>query len=272
MQIAALWIREKHLPVDWNGAAPSTSLDHIHVASPCPASWDAMSGDDRARRCQKCKLNVYNLSEMTRAEAEELIASREGRLCVRFYRRGDGTIITKDCPRGVRAITRRVSRFAGTVLSTIICATPVFSQAPAGSTSQNSIERDKQAQLRLDVTVVDPTGAVIQSAKVVLCQCKDKITNMRTTDAAGTAHFTGLAKGTYEISIEAPGFKRTERSITVKKAEELQVRLLIAPQTTTVEVKAGPVAVMGTIGILTVSHPSDFPVVTPSTGRPSPLR
>jgi hypothetical protein len=57
-------------------------------------------------------LNVYNLSGMTRFEAESLIAQNEGRLCVRFYRRRDGSIITKDCPVGLRAIQRRVSYLA----------------------------------------------------------------------------------------------------------------------------------------------------------------
>src|SRR6516165_4128226 len=92
-------------------------LDNIRVASPCPASWEKMSGDDRVRHCQEGKLNVYNLSDMTRAEAEQLITSREGRLCVRFFRRADGTILTRDCPRGLRALSERVSRIAGAVLA-----------------------------------------------------------------------------------------------------------------------------------------------------------
>jgi len=68
-----------------------------------------MLGDERVRFCGQCSLNVYNLSSMTRADAEALIARTEGRLCVKFYRRFDGSIITKDCPIGLRAIKRRVS-------------------------------------------------------------------------------------------------------------------------------------------------------------------
>ena len=41
-------------------------------------------------------------------EAERLIAEREGRLCVRFYQRTDGTVLTADCEVGVRR--RRVRR------------------------------------------------------------------------------------------------------------------------------------------------------------------
>ena len=57
-----------------------------------------MSGDDRVRFCGDCKLNVYNLAGMTRREATELIEGNEGRLCVRFFRRKDGTFVTRDCP------------------------------------------------------------------------------------------------------------------------------------------------------------------------------
>lgn len=61
-----------------------------------------MPGDDCVRRCSACRLNVYNLSGMTRGEAAELLHRTEGRLCVRFYRRKDGTVLTSDCPVGKR--------------------------------------------------------------------------------------------------------------------------------------------------------------------------
>jgi hypothetical protein len=57
---------------------------------------------------------------MSRPDAESLIARTEGRLCVRFYRRGDGSIITKDCPVGLRAIRRRVSYFAKAIGSMVL--------------------------------------------------------------------------------------------------------------------------------------------------------
>ncbi|HEY6190241.1 MAG TPA: hypothetical protein VIW80_21495 [Pyrinomonadaceae bacterium] len=98
----------------------TSPLDHVTVAAPCSADWDAMIGDDRARFCGQCKLNVYNLSGMTRREAEALIAGSEGRLCVRFYRRADGTILTENCPIGLRALKRRLSRVASAMLSTIL--------------------------------------------------------------------------------------------------------------------------------------------------------
>ncbi len=72
-------------------------LPNIRVAAPCTADWNAMSGDERMRACGACNKNVYNLSNMTRDEAEALIIAKEGKLCVRYYQRTDGTIILKDC-------------------------------------------------------------------------------------------------------------------------------------------------------------------------------
>jgi hypothetical protein len=87
-------------------------LDRVRVASPCKADWAQMIGTDRVRFCGQCNLNVYNLSSMTKMQAESLIADTEGRLCVRFYRRADGSILTRDCPVGLRAIRRRLSYLA----------------------------------------------------------------------------------------------------------------------------------------------------------------
>lgn len=75
-------------------------LSSARVASPCGASWDAMVGDDRVRRCARCDKNVYDVASLT---AEEVLAlfEREGeRPCVRLFRRRDGTVLTADCPVG----------------------------------------------------------------------------------------------------------------------------------------------------------------------------
>jgi hypothetical protein len=95
-------------------------LDNVRVAAPCSADWEQMIGDERARFCGQCNLNVYNLSSMTRSEAESFVTRNEGRLCVRFYRRADGSILTKNCPVGLRAIQRRVSRFTKAIASAVL--------------------------------------------------------------------------------------------------------------------------------------------------------
>lgn len=83
-------------------------LHTLKVASPCPADWDEMQGDAQVRFCGGCRKNVYNLSEMTEGEAQALVNRLEGRLCVRFYTRADGTLLTQDCPVGLRAVRRKL--------------------------------------------------------------------------------------------------------------------------------------------------------------------
>ncbi len=87
------------------------NLDTIRIASPCPANWDEMTGDDRSRFCGQCELNVYNLSDMTRNEAEGFLSEKEGRVCVRYHQREDGSIITKDCPVGLQIKHRKRLHF-----------------------------------------------------------------------------------------------------------------------------------------------------------------
>jgi hypothetical protein len=98
----------------------TSPLDNIKIASPCSQDWDSMVGTDRMRFCGDCKLNVYNLSGMTRPEAESLLMNAEGRLCVRFFKRADGTILTDDCPVGWAAVKRRASRMAAAAVSMAI--------------------------------------------------------------------------------------------------------------------------------------------------------
>lgn len=95
-------------------------LNNLKIASPCAADWNEMVGDGRKRFCGDCKLNVYNLSGMTKNEAEELLENSEGRLCVRFYQRADGTVLTEDCPVGWARVKQRVSKTAAAFASLII--------------------------------------------------------------------------------------------------------------------------------------------------------
>lgn len=94
--------------------------NNIKIASPCSADWNEMFGDERKRFCGDCKLNVYNLSGMTRDEAETLIMNAEGRLCVRFYKRADGSVITQDCPVGWAKVKQRTKIFATAAASLVM--------------------------------------------------------------------------------------------------------------------------------------------------------
>jgi hypothetical protein len=95
-------------------------LDNIRIASPCSANWNEMYGNDRMRHCGDCKLNVYNLSGMSREAAENLVMNAEARLCVRFYRRLDGTIITENCPVGWAKVKARAKVYVTAAFSLLM--------------------------------------------------------------------------------------------------------------------------------------------------------
>lgn len=95
-------------------------LEDIRVATPCPESWEAMRGDDRVRHCDRCDLDVFNLSGMTRDEAQALLDGRMGaRTCVRLFKRHDGTVITRDCPVGLARVRRRIAAAAAFAFSLV---------------------------------------------------------------------------------------------------------------------------------------------------------
>jgi hypothetical protein len=108
---------------EYTARAKLPVLDNIRVAAPCSADWNKMSGDDRSRACGDCNKSVYNLSGMTRDEAEALIIEKEGKLCVRYFQRKDGTILLKDCSIGISR-RRRARIVAGAAV--LLAATGVY--------------------------------------------------------------------------------------------------------------------------------------------------
>ena len=92
-------------------------LSSIRVASPCTADWDQMVGDDQKRFCSQCNLNVYNLSAMPAEEAAAFVEKAEGRVCIRLYKRADGTVITQDCPVGLRLLRKKAAKAARRIVT-----------------------------------------------------------------------------------------------------------------------------------------------------------
>ena len=104
------------------------------VASPCDVPWATMAGDDRMRFCKSCEKHVHNLSAMTSTEVEAFLETNaNGNACVNLYERIDGTILTADCPVGVKRRRTRglllsvlgagaCSLFAFTAMATVIAA------------------------------------------------------------------------------------------------------------------------------------------------------
>jgi hypothetical protein len=104
-----------------------------------------MTGGDRVRSCAQCQLNVYNFAELTRTEAEDLLRTAEGRICGRLYRRSDGTVITKDCPVGLRAARRRAAKVATAAFATVVSLC-------SGAFGQRQSDKDKGCKQQVTIS------------------------------------------------------------------------------------------------------------------------
>ena len=195
--------------------APAFDVDSLRVASPCPKAWDDMIGDDRVRFCDECSLNVYNLSELTAAETQNLISSSGGKLCGRMFRRADGKVLTKDCPVGLRAFRKRISRRAAAAFATVLgLSATVFAQQPSGKDKDNcqpqirltKTQRAADDKAVLTGTVYDPAGAVIPRATVKIENMKTKVSNSVLASEDGKFAFAALPQGMYSLTVKLEPF------------------------------------------------------------------
>jgi hypothetical protein len=214
-------------------------LDRLRIASPCPISWEQMKGDERARFCDLCSLHVYNIAELTASQAKSLIANTEGHICARLYRRSDGTVITRDCPVGLRAIRRRVARTAGAVFATIIS---LFGSAFSQKMKEGGKACRQQVKITRTVTqslkgngavagvVVDPNGAVIPNAVVGLIDVNLKESCEVLSNDEGRFRFTDVTPGVYHLVVKSTNFKDLVlKDLKVSAKETANVETILVP-------------------------------------------
>ena len=71
-------------------------LPQVQIDTPCHADWGSMAGDEQKRFCGSCQKYVHDLSKMDTESANDLLAERDGNVCVRVRRNPDGSVVTKD--------------------------------------------------------------------------------------------------------------------------------------------------------------------------------
>ena len=144
-------------------------LADVRVASPCHASWDSMKGDEQARFCGLCRKNVYNVSEMTRQETESLLREKEGKLCVRYYQRADGTILTKNCPIGAAVVRRVLLTRAVSASALLVTVIALFGKNIAGAIASHTTgEPEFHVEAMVGKVAVEPKETIGDVAEIVL--------------------------------------------------------------------------------------------------------
>src|SRR6185312_3762003 len=106
-----------------------------------------------------------------------------------------------------------------------------FAQAMSGQSFLASITR----------TVLDPSGAVVPQAKVIVLETQRSIQHQAVTNASGVYTFSDLIPGTYSITISAPGFKDVTSGniiLTAQQVQQFDVNFEMGSSSTAVEVAA----------------------------------
>jgi hypothetical protein len=211
------------------------SLNDLRIASPCNVPWANMIGTDRVRHCGQCSLNVYDISQLSSREALDLVIGTEGRLCLRLHRRLDGTVITRDCPVGLRALRRRVTRRAGAVLTALLSfSAALFAQGqPDDKRSCPNlkvikIEGPQVPDQKSSVTGVLRTdeGSVSKGTPVNLINTLTKEICSTVTDENGKFQFLNLKSGAYTLAID--GLGSNIWPLTIQAGESLRLEPILS--------------------------------------------
>src|SRR5262249_45938028 len=202
-----------------------------------------MTGTDQVRHCAECNRQVYDLSKMTRRQAEHLIIITQGRFCARITRGPNGDVVTQEEP-GLHLITKHASPVATAVVSAAIT---VGSAAPdlagihrqqtqvsvAAKTKESaSVSIDAPGAAVLSGKVSDAEGAV-SGARLVL---RSSTLDERATSSSegGEYRFEGLDAGPYTLIVLNAPSGVAIKSLAFEPAEQkiLDVTLAVVTQTT----------------------------------------
>src|ERR1035441_801582 len=94
-------------------------------------------------------------------------------------------------------------------------------------------------------TVIDNTGGVVPNAKVTVKHIATDVTLSMPTNTAGDYDFSLLPIGTYEVSVEATGFKRSvtkDVAITAGDHTRVDVHMEVGQVNESVEVSTQAIA------------------------------
>src|SRR5258708_3672526 len=119
---------------------------------------------------------------------------------------------TQRNPSRRELIMRRMLQFALLVLSCILAANLAQAQGLDGT---------------LRVTVTDSTGASVESAKVTITNEGTNVSVSSTVSSAGTYVFPSLSIGSYTVSVERDGFKKSvQKGVRVESNQIAEAKSL----------------------------------------------
>jgi hypothetical protein len=125
-------------------------------------------------------------------------------------------------------------------------APALFAQAlvrpdSTGGTNLSEDQPLSPAAHAISGTLLDPSGAAVTKAKVLLLASDDKLIAQETTDNSGSFRFDNIVPGNYTLDFHAEGFRdaRVNVSLTARRQAPIRVILQIAVPTENVTVATG---------------------------------
>jgi hypothetical protein len=241
--------------------------NRFQITSPCQEDWDSMIGSNQIRFCTHCQSSVHDFSTMTRKQIKKLIASSNGRLCVRYSSVNPRPRIT---PPVIVKIGRRTAKIAAGAFSATLSLSSAMTASAISTPSSlshpavvASASRVHEMQLpggtaSIQGTILDPNGAVIPGALVTLTNAETKQIVSTVSDGSGNYRFN-VDTGTYDLKVEARGFATNDVSTIVLRENDnnrIDQTLGIAPISETVDIQSGETTTQ-IMGGAMVAMPSD---------------
>ncbi|MBI1356151.1 MAG: TonB-dependent receptor plug domain-containing protein [Acidobacteria bacterium] len=120
---------------------------------------------------------------------------------------------------------------------------------------------------RLDGTVTDPSGAAVPGVQVTLQNANTGQVRTEETNENGFYRFSALGPGTYDVTVESPGFQQKRTSgivVQVNQTVQIDIQLVLGDVTETVEVT-------GSAPLVNTSDPSVAQVIGTKSIEDLPL-
>jgi hypothetical protein len=217
-----------------------SKLDSIRIPQPCSTEWEQMSGDDRTRFCNECNKHVYNLSAMTRRQAEAIIEASRGKLCARVTRQEDGTTVVKDdfiLPTAGLHHIRRASPIASAVVSAMMAVSPVMAAQTSAPAKQSTSVLLQQGQKKPGAQPHDTNSTLsgnVLSTDGAIPNAIVTLINPNTGDMRGTIskddgafQFDLLKPNLYTIKVEAADFASTQTNVNLQQNQQQKVNVFM---------------------------------------------
>lgn len=132
------------------------------VPKPCLEDWDKLTPEARGHFCTVCETKVWNLSDLTKEEAEAFLRERAGEdLCVSYREDDDGRVLHRE-PAVVPAarLVRRFPAAAGLSLALAACTPKADAPPPKEEpTAQTEPEAEPETKPEAEAEAPSETGS-----------------------------------------------------------------------------------------------------------------